>query len=106
MKMRTAEPGGMRIGDLILAPNLPEFGFLSVFRLAGSYTWDPVDMGAVDRFGHALPVELLAEGIDRRSPAVSDALRSMLRPQTRLYSITNVGGDVERLAAVRAADGA
>ena len=62
MKMRTAEPGGMRIGDLILAPNLPEFGFLSVFRLAGSYPWDPVDMGAADRFGHALPVELLAEG--------------------------------------------
>ncbi len=101
MKMRTAEPGGMRIGDLILAPNLPEFGFLSVFRLAGSYTWDPVDMGATDRFGHALPVELLAEGIDRRSPVVSDALRSMLRPQTRLYSITNVGGDVERLAGER-----
>jgi hypothetical protein len=44
-----------------------------------------------------LPVELLAERIDRRSPAVSDALRSMLRPQTRLYRIDNVGGDVERL---------
>ena len=51
-----------------------------------------------DRFGHVLPVELLAERIDRRSSMVSDALRSMLRPQTRLYSIGNVGGDVEALA--------
>jgi hypothetical protein len=97
-RMRTAEPDGMRVGDLVVAPNLPEYGFLSVFRLVGSYHWDPVDMGSVDRFGHALPVELLAERIDRRSPGVTDALRSMLRPQTRLYSIDNVGGDVERLA--------
>ena len=67
MKMRTRR---YALSDLILAPNLPEFGFLSVFRLAGSYAWDPVDMGAVDRFGRALPVELLAEGIDRRSPVV------------------------------------
>jgi hypothetical protein len=97
-KMRAAEPGGMRLGDLVVAPNVPEYGFLCVFRVAGSYRWDPVDMGAFDKFGHVLPVELLAERIDRRGPAVSDALRSMLRPQTRLYRIDNVGGDVERLA--------
>ena len=46
-----------------------------------------------------LPVELLAEGIDRASPEVSDELRAMLHPQTRLYRIDNVGGDVERLVA-------
>jgi len=31
------------------------------------------------------------------SDRVSDGLRAMLRPQTRLYSITGYGGDVERL---------
>ena len=98
-RMRSAESDGMQTGDLIVAPNLPEYALLSVFRLAGTYHWDPVDMGAQDRFGHVLPVELLADRIDRRSPRVSDALRSMLRPQTRLYSIVNVGGDVEALAA-------
>jgi hypothetical protein len=96
-RMRSTAPDGMRLGDLVVAPNLPVAGQLCVFRLVGSYRWDPVDIGAFDRFGHVLPVELLAERIDRRSPAVSDALRSMLRPQTRLYSIDNVGGDVERL---------
>ncbi len=98
-KMRTTEPGGMRVGDLIVTPNLPAWGEISVFRLVGSYRWEPLDLGIEDRFGHVLPVELLAAGIDRRAAIVSDALRSMLRPQTRLYSIKSVGGDVEQLVA-------
>ena len=96
-RMRSAERGGVRLGDVVVAPNLPEWGYLSVFRVAGSYTWDPVDSGVQDRFGHVLPVELLAQRVNRRSPVVSDALRAMLRPQTRLYSIDNVGGDVEQV---------
>ncbi len=96
-RMRAAEPDGMRLGDLVVTPNLPEWGLLSVFRVVGSYAWDPVDLGIEDRFGHVLPVELLAERVDRRAPAVSEALRAMLRPQTRLYTIRNYGGDVEEV---------
>jgi hypothetical protein len=99
LKMNTSERGGIHVGDLIVTPNLPEAGFLSVFRVSGSYHWAPTDAGVFDRFGHVLPVELLRERVDRRLPVVSDALRSMLRPQTRLYRIENVGGDVERLVA-------
>ncbi len=99
LRMRTAEPDGVHVGDLILAPHLPAWGRLSVFRVAGSYRWDRLDLGIEDGFGHVLPVELLAEGIDRSSPEVTDELRSMLHPQTRLYRIDNVGGDVERLVA-------
>jgi hypothetical protein len=98
-KMRTTERDGMRVGDIVVTPNLPAWGDLSVFRITGSYCWDPIDLGIEDRFGHVLPVELLAERVDRRSPAVSDALRTMLRPQPRLYWIGHVGGDVERLIA-------
>jgi hypothetical protein len=97
-RMLTSQPDGMHRGDLVIAPNIPVWGVLSVFRIVGSYEysldaprrWD-------ERFGHVLPVELLAESIDRRSPRVSDGLRAMLRPQTRLYNITAYGGDVERL---------
>lgn len=46
-----------------------------------------------------LQVESLAGRVDRRSPAVSDVLRAMLRPQSRLYWIGHVGGDVERVIA-------
>lgn len=88
----------MRLGDVVVAPNLPEYGRLSVFRVTGSYEWDPgppLQWG--ERFGHVLPVELLAADIDRRAPEVSETLRSALRAQTRLYNITGYGGDVERL---------
>lgn len=97
-RMRTTASDGMRLGDLIVAPNLPAWGKLSVFRLIGSYRYEMVgerELG--ERFGHVLPVELLAEAIDRRAPIVSDGLRAMLRVQARLYSVTGYGADVERL---------
>lgn len=101
-RMRTSAPDGMRFGDLVVAPNLPDWGRLCVFRVVGSYEYRPDNTGIEDRFGHILPVELLVAGIDRRAPAVSDGLRSMLRVQTRLYSIAPYGGDVERLVATGA----
>jgi hypothetical protein len=96
-RMRAAEPDGMQLGDLIVAPNLPEWGFLSVFRVTGSYSWDPVDMGIEDKFGHLLPVELLAERVHRHGPEVSEALRAMTRVPSRLYTIKGYGGDVEEV---------
>ena len=99
LRMRTGEKDGIHLGDLILAPHLPVWGQLSVFRVAGSYRWDRLDLGIEDGFGHVIPVELLAEGIDRAAPEVTDELRAMLHPQTRLYRIDNVGGDVEQLVA-------
>ena len=90
--------GGMRLGDLVVAPNLPEYGRLSVFRVTGSYSWSPGPARQFgERFGHVLPVELLVGDIDRYAGEVSHALRSILRVQTRLYNITGYGGDVERL---------
>ncbi len=97
-RMRTSAPDGMHVGDLVVAPNLPEWGRVSVFRVAGSYEYSlDVPRRFDERLGHILPVELLAADIDRRAPIVSDGLRSMLRVQTRLYSISGYGGDVERL---------
>ena len=42
-------------------------------------------------------MEWLVTDIDRRRPDISDGLRSVLRVQTRLYSISGYGGDVESL---------
>jgi hypothetical protein len=97
-RMLSTEPDGMRTGDLILTPNLPELGRVSVFRLIGSYTYSPdAPRRFEDRFGHVLPVELLAADIDRRAEVVSDALRMTMRTPSRLWSITPYGGDVELL---------
>jgi hypothetical protein len=97
-RMRTGEPDGIRVGDVVVTPHLPVLGRLSVFRVVGSYRYEMVTpRGLGERFGHVLPVALLAADIDRRSAVVSDGLRAMLRPQGRLYNITAYGGEVELL---------
>ena len=97
-RMLSTEPDGMRPGDLILSPNIPEWGRLSVFQLIGRYEYAPdAPRRFDDRFGHILPVSLLAGDIDRQAALVSDALRMTLRNPSRLWSISPYGGDVERL---------
>ncbi len=97
-RMLTSEHDGMHPGDLILSPNIPEWGRLCVFRLIASYRYSPdVPRRFDERFGHILPVELLVGDIDRHAPEVSDALRMTLRNPGRLWSINPYGGDVEAL---------
>ena len=96
--MLTSWEHGMRVGDVVVAPNLPDHGRLSIARVRGSYEWAPASpLRFGERFGHVLPVEMLITDIDRRGPDVSDGLRSVLGVQTRLYSISGYGGDVEHL---------
>jgi len=98
LRMLASWDDAVQVGDVAVAPNLPEYGRLSIVRVAGSYDWAPVTpLTWGERFGHVLPVEVLAADIDRRAPGVSDGLRSALRAQTRLYNITGYGGDVEQL---------
>ena len=73
-------------------------GAADVFELTGSYQFKPdAPRQFDDRFGHILPVELLAGDIDRSSGDVSDGLRATTRNPGRLWNITGYGGDVERL---------
>ena len=98
LRMLASWDNGMRFGDVVVAPSLPEYGRLSIFRVADSYEWAPVaPLRFGERFGHVLPVELLVGDINRYGPDVTDGLRAILGVQTRLYNITGYGGDVERL---------
>ena len=98
LRMLTSWENGMRVDDLIVSPNLPDYGKVAIFRINGSYRWDPVaPHGFGERFGHVLPVVLVADPIARNSPEVSDGLRAILRVQPRLYNVNGYGGDVERL---------
>lgn len=42
-RMRTSEPDGMRVGDIVVAPNLANWGRLSVFRVAGPYRYEMLE---------------------------------------------------------------
>ncbi|MGK2849819.1 MAG: hypothetical protein ACSLFN_02760 [Candidatus Limnocylindrales bacterium] len=99
-RMMSSEPDGMRADDLVLVPNIPEWGLVCVFRLVGSYGFAPdAPRRFDDRFGHILPVELVAGPISRYDRTVSDALQSSMRNPGRLWSIVPYGGDVERLVS-------
>jgi hypothetical protein len=108
-RMLATEPDGVRPNDLILTPNLPNWGRLSVFKLVGPYRYEPDAPRRFDeRFGHILPVELLASDIDRHGIEVSDSLRATTRNPSRFWNIAAYGGDVERLvdpAFVQPGDG-
>ena len=98
LRMLASWDNGMKTSDVVVAPNLPDYGRLSIFKVAGPYEWAPdVPRRFGERFGHVLPVELLAGDIDRYGPDISDGLRSILGVMLRLYNITGYGGDVERL---------
>lgn len=98
LRMLASWEQGMRFGDVVIGPNLPEYGRLSIFRVAGSYEWSPgPPLRFGERFGHVLPVEVLVGDIDRHAPEVSVGLRSILGIPPRLYNISGYGGDVERL---------
>ena len=78
LRMLTSWEHGMRVGDVVVAPNLPDYGRLSIARVRGSYEWAPASpLRFGERFGHVLPVEMLITDIDRRGPDVSDGLRSV-----------------------------
>lgn len=100
-RLMSSEPDGMRPGDLILVPNIPEWGLVCLFRLVDSYRYAPdAPRQFEDCFGHILPVELVAGPISRYDSTVSDALQSSMRNPGRLWNIAPYGGDVERLVEV------
>ena len=80
---------GCALGDIIVAPNIPVWGVVSIFWLVGLHEysldaprqWD-------ERFGHVLPAELLVAAIDRRSPRVSDGPARCFGRRPGLYNIS------------------
>ena len=104
-RMDTSQPDGIRVGDLVVAPNLPDWGRLCICRVTGSYEYSlDLPRRFDERFGHILPIKLLRAGVDRRSGEVSEALRGILRVQTRLYNVNGYGGDVEQVLGVAVPD--
>jgi hypothetical protein len=95
LRMLDTEENGVRIDDLVVTQNLPRYGYLSVFRITGPYTFALPD--SIEDYGHILPVELLVEDVPRGAAAVSVALRYAIALRPRLYEITPYGGDVEAL---------
>ena len=86
----------MKIGDVVLVPNVPENGTFSLCRLTGPYEFrvDP-DLGD---FGHVRPIELLTPGgVSYTQALVSGGLRRSLRCRSRLWWIGDHGNSLAGL---------
>lgn len=88
----------MKVGDVLLVPNLPENGIFTLCRLTGPYSYE-IDPELED-FGHIRPVEVLTPGgVSFTNALVSGGLRRSLRCRSRLWWI---GDHVDSLNAILA----
>ena len=96
-RMLSDEPNSITIGDLIIAPHLPDENRYSLVSVTGPYEYGPSD-GWSD-YRHILPVKLLSgpAGLDVNDRRISVALRRSLRNQHRMWNIDPVGPDIEAL---------
>ena len=104
-RLLSTEPGEVRRGDIVVAPNLPRRGECAILRVTGEYRYEISDIpNAVwdgPDYGHILPVDVIAAPIDRSDRAISDRLRSALRPPMRMWSLDHVADDIEALIRER-----
>jgi len=97
--------GGLREGDVVIIPNLPEYGQWTIARVSGPYRFEFPD-GHAD-FAHILPVEPVhGPGPDRKigvvhpHDALVDArLRRTMKNMSRMWGIDHLGDAVELLIA-------
>jgi len=97
---------GLKVGDVVVSPNLPEQGKWVLMRVAGEYRYDrPPGKSETDEpgdFGHILPVEPVKVGgkiavIDPSSPFVDARLRGTMRTMSRIWGIDHLAEAVKRL---------
>lgn len=106
LKMLTASEGGIRPGDVVLTPNLPEEGHFFITEVAGAYRFEMLDLrntphdvnGVGSDYGHILPVRLLSPAkVNRYSDRVHADIRTTLRSPGRMWNADWCGEKIEQL---------
>ncbi len=107
IKMLGSRDDSVQIGDVILVPNLPEYGFFMLVRVTGPYRYEPLqltqehdvnDLG--QDYGHILPVTIITpNGINKYAVDVDAAIRSTLRTPMRMWNLGGYSEAIERLIA-------
>jgi Restriction endonuclease len=105
LKMLSAAHGGVKIGDWILVPNLPDYGAFVIAEVTGDYQFEPLDLvgdtdvnGLATDYAHVLPVRLITDrGINRYAEHVDARIRSTLRTPMRMWNVDGYRDEIERL---------
>lgn len=95
----------IRLGDIILLPNLPDLQSFCIAEVCGSYVFqrikltDDQDINEVGAdYGHILPVKLITpKGINRHHVDVNAQLRSTMRTPMRMWNVDYYGRWIQQL---------
>lgn len=107
-RMLETEWNGLQPDDIVICPNLPEYGRWVLARVTGPYRFDEGDPDNNTDYRHCLPVEPLRapDGtvavINPNNAHVDARLRQTMRNMRRLWSIDYLADAVERMRTATA----
>ena len=102
-RLLDTEPDGVKAGDVLLLPNLPDDGRWVLARVTGPYDFNIPP--ALKDYGHIVPVEVLRDNagkiavVDPDNEHVDARLRATMRNMGRTWSIDALGMAVDALVA-------
>lgn len=105
LRMLSYAEDNIKIGDIILTPNLPKQNLFCLAEVTGKYIFnrlpldDKTDVNDLHYdYGHILPVKLLTPtGIDKFNKNVHAELRSTLRTPMRMWNLDAYAEQIEKL---------
>ncbi len=106
-RLLDAEPDGLKVGDVVVVPNLPSQGCWIIARVSGPYTYAPPEADAKvgTDYAHVVAVAPIRtpDGklavVDPDNANVDARLRSTMRNLSRMWSIDALGAAVEKIIA-------
>lgn len=104
-RLLDTEPDGVKPGDVLVLPNLPEDGWWVLARAAGPYEFTISNevSGAGKDYGHIVPVKPVRDRlgniakVDPYNEKVDARLRASMRTRSRMWSLDALGDRVENL---------
>ena len=104
-RLLDTEPDGLKMGDLVVIPNLPEQGRWVLARVTGGYDFSPVPAqeGAGPDYGHIVAVSPVRDPggkigvVEGDNEHVDARLRATMRNMSRMWAIDALGAAVDAL---------
>jgi len=105
LRMLAKSTDSIQRGDVIVIPNLPDYGFFCIAEVTGDYTYAPLklkkgtDINEIGQdYGHVLPVRLLTpKGVNKFAEQVDSSIRSTLRTRMRMWNLDYYKEAIDKL---------
>lgn len=106
-RLLDTESDGLRMGDVIISPNLPEQGRWVIARVSGAYTFELSNEStwSSQDYGHILPVTPVRTPagkvavIEADNAHVDARLRASMRSMSRMWSVDHLAPAIDRMIA-------